>query len=156
MNSCNNGYATLAAISPPAVDESQPIIPRQFPPEPEPAALAVVQSGPLQVLGSVLNNARISAARIAEKVGGPKVARLARAISLMQAHKTDLSSFLTDDARGRELPSYLCSLAVHMADEQAQILQEVALLASDLERLKEIVATQECGVTPSAAIENAA
>ena len=132
------------------------MISRQLPPAPQPAALAVVQAAPLQVAASVLNNARISAARIAEKVGGPNVARLARAISLMQAHKTDLASFLTDDARGRELPSYLCSLAVHMADEQAQILQEVALLASDLERLKEIVAAQECAVSPSAAIENAA
>jgi two-component system, NtrC family, sensor kinase len=136
MNSFKNGSEALAEIEPQAASE--------------------VASGILRNVGKVLNNANITASLIAEKARSSSVAKLTGAISLMQSHKADLSHFLADDAKGRELPAQLCLLAVHMADEQAQILQEVAVLASDIKRIKEILAAQNDPGSLSSTIENGA
>ncbi len=107
------------------------------------AGMAEVATNVLHNVGNVLNSVNISASLIAEKVSQSRVANLAKAAALMQEHKGNLAAFLADDVRGRELPGYLSSLAVHLADEQAQILQEIALLTSDIEHIKDIVARQQ-------------
>jgi two-component system NtrC family sensor kinase len=139
MSFCNNGYGILTEAGRRDLDDSL-TAPPWHPPD---ASKAEITASVLRNVGSVLNDATISASLIAEKLRNSSVARLARAVSLIQAHKTDLPRFLADDANGRELPSQLCLLAVHMADEQAQILQEVALLTSDIAHIKAIVATQQ-------------
>jgi signal transduction histidine kinase len=107
------------------------------------AGMAEVATSVLHNVGNALNSVNISASLIAEKVRRSRISKLTRAVALIQEHRADLGEFLTNDAKGRELPGYLCALAVHLADEQAQILQEVASLTSDVEHIKEIVAMQQ-------------
>jgi len=107
------------------------------------AGMAEVATSVLHNVGNVLNSVNISSSLIAEKVRKSRVANLGKAVALMQEHKGDLTRFLTEDARGRELPGYLASLSLHLAEEQGQILQEVASLTRDVEHIKDIVAMQQ-------------
>jgi len=107
------------------------------------AGMAEVATSVLHNVGNVLNSVNISSSLIAEKVRKSRVANLGKAMALMQEHKGDLTRFLTEDARGRELPGYLASLSLHLAEEQGQILQEVASLTRDVEHIKDIVAMQQ-------------
>jgi len=107
------------------------------------AGMAEVATSVLHNVGNVLNSVNISAFLIGEKIRQSKVVNLVKAVDLMQAHQSDLAAFLSDDAKGRELPGYLSSLALHLADERAQILQEIASLTSDIEHIKQIVAMQQ-------------
>jgi signal transduction histidine kinase len=107
------------------------------------AGMAEVATSVLHNVGNVLNSVNISASLIAEKVRQSRVVNLSKAVALMEARKGDLGAFLTDDVKGRELPGYLSSLAIHLVEEQAQILKEVASLTSDIGHIKEIVAMQQ-------------
>ncbi len=107
------------------------------------AGMAEVATSVLHNVGNVLNSVNISSSLIAEKVRKSRVVNLGKAAALLQAHQGDLAGFLTGDARGRELPGYLASLAVHLVDEQGKILQEVASLTRDIEHIKDIVAMQQ-------------
>jgi signal transduction histidine kinase len=107
------------------------------------AGMAEVATSVLHNVGNVLNSVNISASLIAEKVYNSRVVNLGKAVTLLHAHEDDLAGFLKDDVKGRELPAYLNSLAVHLQEEQTQILQEIATLTSDVEHIKEIVAMQQ-------------
>jgi signal transduction histidine kinase len=107
------------------------------------AGMADVATSVLHNVGNVLNSVNISAFVIGEKMRESKVGNLAKAVAMLQAHKDDLAAFLANDPKGRELPDYLSSLAVRLADEQAQILREIASLTRDIEHIKEIVAMQQ-------------
>ncbi|HEX3720654.1 MAG TPA: ATP-binding protein [Verrucomicrobiae bacterium] len=118
------------------------------------AGMAEVATSVLHNVGNVLNSVNVSASVIGGKVRNSRVVNLGKAVDLMHAHKDDLAAFLADDARGRELPGYLSSLAVHLMDEQTQILGEVASLSNYVEHIKDIVAMQQnyarvSGVTES-------
>ncbi len=118
------------------------------------AGMAEVATSVLHNVGNVLNSVNISASLIAETVRKSRTGNLGKAVAIMQAHKDDLARFLTEDGKGRELPGYLSSLAVCLADEQSQILQEVISLTGDVEHIKDIVAMQQnyarvSGVTES-------
>jgi signal transduction histidine kinase len=118
------------------------------------AGMAEVATSVLHNVGNVLNSVNVSASVIGGKVRNSRVVNLGKAVDLMHAHKDDLAAFLADDARGRELPGYLSSLAVHLMDEQTQILGEIASLSNYVEHIKDIVAMQQnyarvSGVTES-------
>jgi C4-dicarboxylate-specific signal transduction histidine kinase len=107
------------------------------------AGMAEVATSVLHNVGNVLTSVNVSGAVIADKVRKSKVANLGKAVALMQAHQGDLAGFLTGDPKGREMLGYFAALAVHLVDEQTQILQEVASLAKDIEHIKDIVAMQQ-------------
>ena len=107
------------------------------------AGMAEVATSVLHNVGNVLNSVNISATLIGEKVRKSKAANLSKAVALMQAHQGDLGEYITNDPKGRELPGYLSSLATRLAEEQTQILQEIATLTRDIGHIKEIVVMQQ-------------
>ncbi len=107
------------------------------------AGMAEVGTSVLHNVGNVLNSVNVSSSLIAERLRKSKLSNLGKAIALMREHREDLASFLTTDTKGRELPAYLFSVFAHLAEEQAQLLQEAASLATSIEHIKEIVAMQQ-------------
>jgi PAS domain S-box-containing protein len=118
------------------------------------AGMAEVATSVLHNVGNVLNSVNVSTSVISDKMRKSRVVNLAKAVALMQSHKAELGAFLTSDPKGRELPAYLSALAVHLEQEQSQVLQEIASLSDNIAHIKEIVAMQQnyaqvAGVTES-------
>jgi len=107
------------------------------------AGMAEVATSVLHNVGNVLNSVNISGSIVSDKVRNSKVLNLAKAVALIEAQKHDLGRFIAEDPRGRQLPGYLSSLAVHLAGERNEILQELGQLTSNIEHIKEIVAMQQ-------------
>jgi PAS domain S-box-containing protein len=107
------------------------------------AGMAEVATSVLHNVGNVLNSVNLSSAIISEKVQNSKIASFTKAVALMEEHQADLPGFLAHDEKGRKLPGYLSKLAVNLAYEQKEILQEVDSLAGNILHIKEIVATQQ-------------
>jgi PAS domain S-box-containing protein len=107
------------------------------------AGMAEVATSVLHNVGNVLNSVNVSSAIISEKVQNSKIANLAKATALMEAHEKDLPEFFSQDPKGKQLPGYLSKLAVNLGHEQKEILQEVASLVSNIVHIKEIVAMQQ-------------
>jgi signal transduction histidine kinase len=91
----------------------------------------------------VLNSVNVSSSMISEKIRDSKVPNIAKAVSLMRAHESDLAGFLTNDPKGRQLLDYLSNLAAHLAQEQEEVLEETGSLANKIMHIKEIVAMQQ-------------
>jgi PAS domain S-box-containing protein len=107
------------------------------------AGMAEVATSVLHNVGNVLNSVNVSSSLISDKVRHSKMANLVKAAALLRTHASDLAAFLAEDAKGRQLPDYLYSLAEHLATEQGEILQELKSLAGNIDHIKEIVAMQQ-------------
>jgi signal transduction histidine kinase len=107
------------------------------------AGRAEVATSVLHNVGNVLNSVNVSSAIISDKVQNSKIASFTKAVALMEEHQADLPGFFANDEKGKRLPGYLSKLAVNLAHEQKEILQEVDSLAGNILHIKEIVATQQ-------------
>jgi hypothetical protein len=68
---------------------------------------------------------------------------LAKVVDLLREHENDLAAFLTADPKGKQLPGYLQGLAARLTGEQTEMARELALLAKNIDHIKEIVAMQQ-------------
>jgi len=122
------------------------------------AGMAEVATGVLHNVGNVLNSVNVSATLVAEKIKRSKSGNVARVATLLREHEADLAAFITADERGKQLPSFLNTLAEHLVTEQAALLVELASLQKNIEHIKDVVSMQQTyakvsGVTETVQIE---
>ncbi len=118
------------------------------------AGMAEVATSVLHNVGNVLNSVNVSSSLIAEKMRDSKVANITKSITLIRAHENDLGNYFTNDPKGKLLPNYLANLAANLAQEQADILQEVSSLVSNIVHIKEIVSMQQSYAKASGVLES--
>jgi signal transduction histidine kinase len=128
------------------------------------AGMAEVATGTLHNVGNVLTSINVSASIVHNGLRQSRIANLSKALLLLREHSDNLAVFLADDPKGKVLPSYLETLAEHLAAEQSEMLLEMDNLAKNLEHVKEIVIMQQsyaklCGVletlAPAALVQDA-
>jgi PAS domain S-box-containing protein len=107
------------------------------------AGMAEVATSVLHNVGNVLNSVNVSSSLIAEKVRQSKVSSLAKVVALLQTHEADLPGFFANNPQGKQLPSYLTSLATRLTQEQENVLNEIAALSANIQHIKEVVSMQQ-------------
>jgi ligand-binding sensor domain-containing protein/signal transduction histidine kinase len=107
------------------------------------AGMAEVAADVLHSIGNALNSVNVSANLVSERLKTSRFQNVAKAATLMREHSDDLGSFMTQDSKGRQLPTYLERLAEQLNDEQSGVLKEIDSLTRQLDYVKEIVATQQ-------------
>jgi len=107
------------------------------------AGMAEVATGVLHNVGNVLNSVNVSSTLLSDRIRKSRALNVARAAELLLERNGDLARWLTEDERGRMLPSYLADLGRHLAAEHAEMTVELELLAKNVEHIKEIVAMQQ-------------
>jgi signal transduction histidine kinase len=117
------------------------------------AGMAEVATGVLHNVGNVLNSVNVSATLIAERLGQSRTDKLMMAIALLKEQNGELAKFLTEDPKGKLLPSYLVEVSAHVAKERADALTEVELLTKNIDHIKDIVARQQSYARVSGVIE---
>jgi two-component system NtrC family sensor kinase len=118
------------------------------------AGMAEIATGVLHNVGNVLNSINVSATLVSDRMRQSKVADLMRAVKLMEQHAPDLGKFITEDPKGKQLPGFLNLLANHLADERADIVNELEQLTSKVGHVKTIVSTQQSYAGVSGVIES--
>jgi PAS domain S-box-containing protein len=117
------------------------------------AGMAEVATGILHNVGNVLNSVNVSTTLFNEHLQKSKISNLLRATSMLQDHTHDLATFLTEDTKGKLLPSYFIQVAQHLAEDQEVLHAEVAALTKNVTHLKEIVAMQQSYAKVSGVME---
>lgn len=107
------------------------------------AGMAEIAANVLHNVGNVLNSVNISAGLIGNQLQKSKVKGLARAVAMIDEHAADLGAFLTADAKGRLLPTYLRELSSALVTENTQMNDEMAALVRSVDHIKEVVAMQQ-------------
>jgi PAS domain S-box-containing protein len=118
------------------------------------AGMAEVATAVLHNVGNVLNSVNVSSTLICNQVRNSRNSRLRDVILLLNRHSGDLADFLTNDPKGKIIPSYLSNLSEQLGDEQQDLLKELELLVKNIEHIKEIVAMQQDYARVSGIIEH--
>lgn len=117
------------------------------------AGRAEIATNVLHNVGNVLNSVNVSAGVVGSTLRNSRVAGLARAMQLMQAHAGNLGQYLTADDKGRMLPGYLAAVSEALSNERDGMLQEVDRLIKSVDHIKDIVATQQSHASAANVIE---
>jgi C4-dicarboxylate-specific signal transduction histidine kinase len=107
------------------------------------AGMAEIATGVLHNIGNVLNSINVSASVATDRLKASRIDQLIRAIDMLSQHAHDLGQFLTVDPKGKQVPSFLAILALHLNEEKTEILQELEHLTVKIDHVKAIVATQQ-------------
>lgn len=118
------------------------------------AGMAEVATGVLHNVGNVLNSVNVSSTLICNQVRNSRTSRLRDVSLLLNRNSSDLASFLTNDPKGKIIPSYLNNLCERLGEEQQDLLKELELLVKNIEHIKEIVAMQQNYARVSGIIES--
>jgi signal transduction histidine kinase len=97
----------------------------------------------LHNVGNVLNSVNVSTGLVSASVRASKIQGLTRAVQMINEHADDLASFMTSDARGKMLPTYLTQLSQVLVAEQQGIIGELSAMTKSVDHIKEIIATQQ-------------
>jgi two-component system, NtrC family, sensor kinase len=117
------------------------------------AGMAEIATGILHNVGNVLNTINVSANLATDRMKRSRVNDLERVAQLMEKHAHDLGAYITSDAKGKQLPAFLTLLAGHFAEERAEVVAELDLLAAKVQHVKTIIATQQSYAGVSGIIE---
>jgi signal transduction histidine kinase len=107
------------------------------------AGMAEMATGVLHNVGNVLNSINVASALVADSLKRSKATSLTKAVALLREHKSDLATFLTQDTKGKQLPTYLDKLADHLATEQAAALEELGQMQKHIEHIRDIITMQQ-------------
>ncbi|QQZ40048.1 GHKL domain-containing protein [Pseudomonas sp. SK3(2021)] len=117
------------------------------------AGMAEIATNVLHNVGNVLNSVNISAELVSRKLRNSKAQGLGKAMQLINEHKGDLGSFLTEDEKGKLLPGYLNQLVEAIDLEQQGMTEELTQLSKSVDHIKDIVATQQSYAGASSLLE---
>jgi PAS domain S-box-containing protein len=107
------------------------------------AGMAEIASNVLHNVGNVLNSVNVGAQLASQKIRESRVQRLPQLAQMLTEHKDDLGSFLTQDEKGRQLPTYLRELADHLCRERASLQATMASLTENIAHIKMTVQLQQ-------------
>ncbi len=106
------------------------------------AGMAEIAVGVLHNVGNVLNSVNVSATLVSERLRSSKADNLGKMASLVREQLKDPDAW-SRDPRARQLPDYLGKLDEHLRAERAQARDELTLLQSRIDHIREIVAMQQ-------------
>jgi two-component system sensor kinase FixL len=82
------------------------------------AGMAEVATGVLHNVGNVLNSVNVTAQLISERLEKSRVEGMRHAAAMLDEHRDDLTTFLTQDTRGQALTKYLQDATAFVSREQ--------------------------------------
>ena len=107
------------------------------------AGMSEIANGVLHDVGNVLTSVNLRVQLMGNKVRKSKVSSLEKVGNLLVEHGDDLGSFLTEDAKGRRLPTLVEKLARELVAERDVQKDEIDSLQKNVDHISNIIATQQ-------------
>jgi signal transduction histidine kinase len=107
------------------------------------AGMAEVASSVLHNVGNVLNSVNVSAATVGELLDQSPLGGLIKALELLDQHRAELTSYVTEDPRGVRVLPYLAQLGRVLMEDRGRARAEVESLQKNIDHIKMIVTTQQ-------------
>ena len=116
--------------------------------------LADVASTVLHNVGNVLTSVTVAANMVESVVDQSSVTLVNRMADLMNAHQQDLGTYLTEDPKGKRIPTSLGKLGSHLVEEQKTVLNEMKGLVRNIRHMKQIIASQQTMAKSAGKVES--
>jgi two-component system, NtrC family, sensor kinase len=104
---------------------------------------AEIATNVLHNVGNVLNSVVISARLARERLTRLKLENVERVVDLLEEHRSDLATFLTEDPRGRNALPFLNRLGKHLRQEREEINSLLGDVSRHTEHIGAIVKLQQ-------------
>lgn len=105
--------------------------------------MAEVAASVLHNVGNVLNSISVSATIVNDKVNKSKLDGLTDLSELLTKHTHDLSTFISQDSKGSQIPDYLKMLSSYWEAEKSVLSNETETLKKNIDHVKSIIAMQQ-------------
>lgn len=107
------------------------------------AGMSEIATGILHNVGNVLNSVGVAGSLVESKLQKSPIQKLDAVIGLLDQHSEDLSGFIDNDPRGKQLLPVLTSLHKLLDNDRIESLEEIRTLNSGLEHIRGLVASQQ-------------
>jgi C4-dicarboxylate-specific signal transduction histidine kinase len=107
------------------------------------AGMAEIATNVLHNVGNVLNSVYTSSQVAKERLRGMRLEHVGRVAHMLEEHQADLTSFLTQDERGRHLRPFLSKLGQNLLDERQEIVSLLDDVGRYTEHIGDIVKVQQ-------------
>ncbi len=105
--------------------------------------MAEVAASVLHNVGNVLNSVNVSVGLIHKVLERTPIDKVGRIGQMVQDHIHDLSSYLAQDEKGKQIPSYLVKLATQVSTNFTGINKELDSLDHNIEHIRRIIMAQQ-------------
>ena len=107
------------------------------------AGMADVASSVLHNVGNVLTSINVSTDILLKTLKKPMVGDVCRIASMFYEHQDNLEAFLTQDAKGKQIPSYLGMVAESLSGSHQTIQGELDSLVKKVDHIKRVIMSQQ-------------
>jgi signal transduction histidine kinase len=107
------------------------------------AGMAEIATNVLHNVGNVLNSVYTSAQVAKERMTGMRLEHVGRVATMLQERQGDLSTFLSQDERGRHLMPFLSKLGQSLVEERQEIVSLLEDVGRYTEHIGDIVKVQQ-------------
>ncbi|HEX8536864.1 MAG TPA: ATP-binding protein, partial [Cystobacter sp.] len=107
------------------------------------AGMAEIATNVLHNVGNVLNSVYTAAQLARERMSGMKLEHVGRVARMLQEHQGELTTFATQDERGRHLLPFLDKLGQNLLDEREAMLELLGDIGRYTEHIGDIVKVQQ-------------
>ncbi|MBN1173626.1 MAG: AAA family ATPase [Micromonosporaceae bacterium] len=105
--------------------------------------MAEIASNVLTTIDKVLTDVTTSAGLVARRARTATADTLAKTVGLIRDHQADLGDYLTRDEQGKLLPECLARISIALEAERRDIAEELECLVGSVNRMTDIIATQQ-------------
>ena len=107
------------------------------------AGMADVASSVLHNVGNVLTSINVSTDILLKTLKKPMVGDVCRIASMFHEHQDNLEAFLTQDSKGKQIPSYLGMVAESLSGSHQTIQSEIDSLVKKIDHIKQVIMSQQ-------------
>lgn len=107
------------------------------------AGMADVASNVLHNVGNVLNSINVSTDILLRTLKKPMVGDVCQIASMFHEHQDNLQAFLTQDPKGKQIPSYLGMVAESLSGSHQTIQSEIDSLVKKVDHIKQVIMSQQ-------------
>ena len=118
------------------------------------AGRAEIATSILHNVGNVLNSVNVSLSTVAEIVSRSRIPLLEKTAALLSEHLKDVTTFLTQDPKGKQLPSFVIAISGGLKEERTKLQAEIDLLIKNIEHIKVIISVQQDHAKASRLVED--
>ncbi len=118
--------------------------------------MAEVASTVMHNVGNVLTSVTVAANIVESVVDQSAVTLVNRMAELITAHQEDLAAYLTEDPKGKRIPSSLEKLGTHLVEEQQTVLKEMKGMVRNIRHMKQIIVSHQTMAKSAGQVEQIA
>lgn len=107
------------------------------------AGMADLATGTIHNIGNILTSVNVSTEDLSSRLEKSKIKSLVVAGELLKQHEENLTEFITQDPKGKQIPNYFLRLGEKIKEEYEQLKEEIASLHGSIDIMRDVITAQQ-------------